>query len=122
MIVSRYMKAGIIKYVTEHEYDIIILEDCLQVSSPYTEEDIIHLMDIAKVDKQVIMLLSDNHKSNFMKALYMSRIYETLYTEDTLHKNILNFLMHKSTREQFGEYYGLTCARDIKKRCNLVNM
>ena len=77
--VSRYRKAGIRQYIAEHpEFRIVLLQESMQSSYPYTAEELAELMDDYNLN--IIVSLSKSHRANqYMKILYTAGILNALY-------------------------------------------
>ena len=60
--VSRYRKAGIRQYIAEHpEFRIVLLQESMQSSYPYTAEELAELMDDYNLN--IIVSLSKSHRA-----------------------------------------------------------
>ena len=119
--VSRYRKAGIRQYIAEHpEFRIVLLQESMQSSYPYTAEELAELMDDYNLN--IIVSLSKSHRANqYMKILYTAGILNALYEEDATAANIMNLILYPRTRKICREYYQITTAADILDTLEVVD-
>jgi len=119
--VSRYRKAGIRQYIAEHpEFRIVLLQESMQSSYPYTAEELAELMD--DYNLLIIVSLNKSHRANqYMKILYTAGILNALYEEDATAANIMNLILYPRTRKVCREYYQITTAADIMETLEVVD-
>ena len=119
--VSRYRKAGIRQYIAEHpEFRIVLLQESMQSSYPYTAEELAELMD--DYNLLIIVSLNKSHRANqYMKILYTAGILNALYEEDATAANIMNLILYPRTRKLCREYYQITTAADIMETLEVVD-
>lgn len=119
--VSRYRKEGVLQYLQEHEdYNIVVLQEILQNSSPYTAEDLAELEDIRNLN--IIVSLSKGHYSDrYMRILYAAGITNALYEEDASADNIVELMLHGRNRKSCREYYGIRTLNDVEQTLNIVD-
>ena len=119
--VSRYRKAGIRQYISEHpEFRIVLLQESMQSSYPYTAEELAELMD--DYNLLIIVSLNKSHRANqYMKILYTAGILNALYEEDATAANIMNLILYPRTRKLCREYYQITTAADIMETLEVVD-
>lgn len=119
--VSRYRKEGVLQYLQEHEdYNIVVLQEILQNSSPYTAEDLAELEDIRNLN--IIVSLNKGHYSDrYMRILYAAGITNALYEEDASAEHIVELMLHGRNRKSCREYYGIRTLNDVEQTLNIVD-
>lgn len=119
--VSRYRKEGIRQYIAEHpEFRIVLLQESMQSSYPYTAEELAELMDDYNLN--IIVSLNKSHKANpYMKILYAAGILNALFEEDATAANIMNLILYPRTRRSCREYYQITNASDVMETLEIVD-
>lgn len=119
--VSRYRKEGIRQYIAEHpEFRIVLLQESMQSSYPYTAEELAELMDDYNLN--IIVSLNKSHKANpYMKILYAAGILNALFEEDATASNIMNLILYPRTRRACREYYQITNAADVMETLEIVD-
>lgn len=119
--VSRYRKEGVFQYLQEHEdYNIVVLQEILQNSSPYTAEDLAELEDIRNLN--IIVSISKGHYGDrYMRILYAAGITNALYEEDASAENIVGLMLHGRNRKSCREYYGIRTLNDVEQTLNIVD-
>lgn len=119
--ICRYRKEGVQTYLTEQQgKTTYILEEGLQASSPYTEDDIIKLAEIGR--PHIIFLLDRKHYgTRYIKALYLSGILNAVFTQDATGEELARLLLFGRTNEEARAYYGIQIHRDAQKELEEVN-
>lgn len=119
--ISRYRKEGVYQYLQEHEdYNIVVLQEILQNSSPYTAEDLAELEDIRNLN--VIISLNKNHYGDrYMRILYAAGITNALYEEDASAEKIINLMLNNRNRKSCRQYYGIKTLSDVEQVLNIVD-
>lgn len=119
--ISRYRKEGVYQYLQEHEdYNIVVLQEILQNSSPYTAEDLAELEDIRNLN--VIISLNKNHYGDrYMRILYAAGITNALYEEDASAEKIINLMLNSRNRKSCRQYYGIKTLSDVEQILNIVD-
>ena len=118
--VCRYRREGIYQYVKQQEDVLIIMEEFLQGRDSYPIEELQQLTDLG--NNRVIFLLDRSHAgSDYIKALYCCGIYDGLYLDEAVPKEIMKLVWQGRTTEQARKYYGIQTSRDAEKSENFVN-
>lgn len=119
--VSRYRKEGIRQYLSEHpEFRILVLQEAMQSSYPYTAEELAELMDDYHLN--IIVSINKSHRANaYMKVLYTAGILNALYEEDATAKNIMNRILYPRTRKECREYYQIKNTSDALQALEIIN-
>ena len=119
--VSRYRKEGIRQYLSEHpEFRILVLQEAMQSSYPYTAEELAELMDDYHLN--IIVSINKSHRANaYMKVLYTAGILNALYEEDATAKNIMNRILYPRTRKECREYYQIKNTSDALQALDIIN-
>lgn len=118
---TRYRKEGIKQFLHEHpEYTILVLQESMQDSYPYTAEELSELMDNAHLN--IVVSLSKSHKgSSYMKELYAAGILNALYEEDATVDNIFRFMLYLRTRKESRRYYDIMNNSDAADVLNIID-
>ncbi|MDD3361833.1 MAG: hypothetical protein PHW34_09200 [Hespellia sp.] len=119
--VSRYRKEGIQQYISEHpEFRILVLQESMQSSYPYTAEELAELMDEHHLN--IVISLKKAHRGNsYMKVLYTAGILNALYEEDATAENIIKRILYPRTRKEAREYYKIITAADAMQTLEIVD-
>lgn len=119
--VSRYRKEGIRQYVSEHpEFRLLVLQEAMQSSYPYTAEELAELMDDYNLN--IVISLRKSHRANtYMKVLYTAGILNALYEEDATAENIMERILYPRTRRECREYYQISTAADAMRSLEIVD-
>lgn len=118
--VCRYRREGIYQYVKQQKDVLIIMEEFLQGRDSYPMEELQQLTDLG--NNRVIFLLDRSHAgSDYIKALYCCGIYDGLYLDEAVPKEIIKLVLQGRTTEQARKYYGIQTFRDAEKSENFVN-
>lgn len=119
--VSRYRKEGIRQYISEHqEFRLLVLQEAMQSSYPYTAEELAELMDDYNLN--IVISINKSHRANtYMKILYTAGILNALYEEDATADNILKRILYPRTRKECRAYYQITSAADAMRTLEVVD-
>lgn len=119
--VSRYRKEGIRQYISEHpEFRVLVLQEAMQSSYPYTAEELSELMDDYHLN--IVISIRKAHRANpYMKILYTAGILNALYEEDATAENILKCILYPRTRKECRAYYQITTSADAMRALDIVN-
>lgn len=119
--VSRYRKEGIRQYLSEHpEFRILVLQEAMQSSYPYTAEELAELMDDYHLN--IVISLKKSHRANtYMKVLYTAGILNALYEEDATAENILNCILYPRTRRECRAYYHINNTADAMRAFEIID-
>lgn len=119
--VSRYRKEGIRQFISEHkEFRILVLQEAMQTSYPYTAEELAELADDFHLN--IVISLKKSHRANtYMKVLYTAGILNALYEEDATAENIMTRILYPRTRRECREYYQIATAADAMRSLEIVD-
>ena len=119
--VSRYRKEGIRQYISEHqEFRLLVLQEAMQNSYPYTAEELAELMDDYNLN--IVISINKSHRANtYMKVLYTAGILNALYEEDATADNILKRILYPRTRKECRAYYQIASAADAMRTLEVID-
>ena len=118
--ICRYRKEGVYQYMTEQQDSILILEERLQASSPYVDEDIIKMTEAGKT--KIIFLLDQRHfGSDYIRTLYLCGILNAVFIQEATGAELVRLLITGRTNEEARKYYGIRLHRDIQKELAEIN-
>lgn len=119
--VSRYRKEGIRQFVSEHkEFRILVLQEAMQTSYPYTAEELAELADDFHLN--IVISIKKSHRANqYMKVLYTAGILNALYEDDATAENIMTRILYPRTRRECRAYYQITTAADAMRSLEIVD-
>ena len=119
--VSRYRKEGIRQYISEHqEFRLLVLQEAMQSSYPYTAEELAELMDDYNLN--IVISINKSHRANtYMKVLYTAGILNALYEEDATADNILKRILYPRTRKECRAYYQIASAADAMRTLEVID-
>lgn len=119
--ICRYRKEGVLQFVREHaDYNIVVLQEILQNSSPYTAEDLSELKDVRELN--VIVSLNKNHYGDrYMRILYTAGIMNALYEEDASAEKIVDLMISVRNRKECRGYYGIKTLNDLEQTLNIID-
>lgn len=120
MPICRYRKEGIYQYMADQPESILILEENLQASSPYTDDDIVKISE--EGNPHILFLLDEKHYgTDYMKTLYLSGILNAVFTQQATGVELVRLLISGRTNEEARNYYGIQLHRDAQKDRGEVN-
>ncbi len=119
--VCRYRKDGIYQYVKQQQENIlIILEENLQGSSPYTADEVQQLTDLG--NNRIIFLLDRCHYGDeYVHALYCCGVYDAVYLDEVSVDDVMKLIKEGRNCSQARDYYGITTLRDAERHRNIVS-
>lgn len=119
--VCRYRKDGIYQYAKQQQEEIlIILEENLQGSSPYTAEEIQQLTDLG--NNRIIFLLDRcHHGDEYVHDLYCCGVYDAIYLDEVSANCVMKLIKDGRNCAQAREYYGITTLRDAERQRNIAD-
>lgn len=118
--ICRYRKDGIYQYVAEQKETVLILEEGLQASSLYGQEDIIKLTDSG--NHKILFLLDQKHYgTDYMKTLYLCGVLNAVFLQEATGAELVRLMLNGRTNEEARSYYGIKFHRDAQKEMAEIN-
>lgn len=107
-IAIKYSKIGVLKFLDNYkEYDRAIIQQHLEMSRPYSINELDELTDKFPRLNLIIIIKDEHDKTPFMQELFNSGIYNAVFDRDAYLNTLVALILNGRAKKETKQYYDL---------------